>query len=359
MSTPTQRNELYYSNWYYGSYKALFANCSFTYPNNTQIWNNEYDWHSPVSPASLDHTYQCNATIPVTVNEKTYDAYDLVTDYGYCYDNVGYNDTYLSDKSRCLPDTANPSYGWGFATLMSGLFIFVTAVWTLSMYVLWQDAQFHCTLVKQGYRLTPLRAAFAMAVAARRRTGLGGRALVREKMGALERELYGKKGTVGTKIEGYLFMENPEEGEEQDGGVVRTPVSPLSPLTPAFVPGVREREKRWPVCPAGVPPEYEVRSLVRSDTDISFHVLDDEELRKRYLRGVEEARLSRKPLSREATLVGESVWEGRQGGHDKDGDGVPGDDDRCKGDDDDGMEAGSDGEKRKSRNRLKKKSRPG
>jgi hypothetical protein len=97
---------------------------------------------------------------------------------------------------------------------------------------------------------------------------------------------------------------------------------------------------------------------VRSDTDISFHVLDDEELRKRYLRGVEEARLSRKPLSRESTWVEESMWErGRDGqAHDSHRDDH----------DDDNDDDGEDGEKKgdekqdsgkgkgKSRNRLKK-----
>jgi hypothetical protein len=357
MVTSEERFKDYYSYYYHYYYQQpRYENCSYYYPNNTQTWIEDNLTSSSDSRTDLRGTYSCNATIPVTVNGKTYDADDLDGGYGYCYNSVGYDSSYLIDKSRCLPDTANPSYQWGFATLMSGLFIFVTAAWTLSMYVLWQDAQFNCKLVKEGYRLTPLRAAFAMVVAARRRTGLGGKGLVRAKTGGLERELFGKKGTRGTVIEGHLFVENPEDGEEDGLRTPESPREPLSPPSPAFTPG-KERDKCWPVSPSSVE-DHEIKSLVRSDTDISFHVLDDEELRKRYLRGAEEARLSRKPLSRESTWVEESMWErGRDGqAHDSHRDDH----------DDDNDDDGEDGEKKgdekqdsgkgkgKSRNRLKK-----
>ncbi|CAI9627638.1 unnamed protein product [Alternaria burnsii] len=306
-----------YSYYYYSYSSPFYANCSYTYPNNTQTFTDAAARSFiDTQYVSADDTYACNATISIPINGKQYDASNLNGDFGYCYNGVGYNYSYLSDKSRCLPDTANPSYQWGFATLMSGLFILVTAIWTLSMYVLWQDAQFNCKLVKEGYRLTPLRAAFAMAVAARRRTGLGGKELVRAKNAGLERELYGKKGTRGTVIEGHLFVENVEdEGREEEERnrrkewMMQTPVeTPLSPLTPAYASS--GKEKQWPLSPSSTTVgDHEIRPLVRSDTDISFHVLDDEELRKRYLRGVEEARLSRKPLSRESTWVDESMWE--------------------------------------------------
>jgi hypothetical protein len=306
-----------YSYYYYSYSSPFYANCSYTYPNNTQTFTDAAARSFiDTQYVSADDTYACNSTISIPINGKQYDASNLLGDFGYCYNGVGYNYSYLTDKSRCLPDTANPSYQWGFATLMSGLFILVTAIWTLSMYVLWQDAQFNCKLVKEGYRLTPLRAAFAMAVAARRRTGLGGKELVRAKNAGLERELYGKKGTRGTVIEGHLFVENVEdEGREEEERnrrkewMMQTPVeTPLSPLTPAYASS--GKEKQWPLSPSSTTVgDHEIRPLVRSDTDISFHVLDDEELRKRYLRGVEEARLSRKPLSRESTWVEESMWE--------------------------------------------------
>jgi hypothetical protein len=238
------------------------------------------------------------------------------------------------------------------------------------MYVLWQDAQFNCKLVKQGYRLTPLRAAFAMAVAARRRTGLGGKELVRAKNAGLERELYGKKGTRGTVIEGHLFVADVEdEGREEEERnrrkewMMQMPVeTPLSPLTPAYTSS--GKKKQWPLSPSSTTVgDQEIRPLVRSDTDISFHVLDDEELRKRYLRGVEEARLSRKPLSRESTWVEESMWESspklpRYNERSPDGvDGVVRDDEKvAEADESDERRGNKDG---KERARLKKSRRPG
>ncbi|RYO58090.1 hypothetical protein AA0116_g7298 [Alternaria tenuissima] len=368
-----KRNYGSYS-YYYSSMNPVYDNCSFTYSNNTQRYTDpNARYYLDEQDVSADDTYACNATISVPINGKQYDASDLDGSYGYCYNGVGYNYTSMSDKSRCLPDTANPSYQWGFATLMSGLFILVTAIWTLSMYVLWQDAQFNCKLVKQGYRLTPLRAAFAMAVAARRRTGLGGKELVRAKNAGLERELYGKKGTRGTVIEGHLFVADVEdEGREEEERnrrkewMMQMPVeTPLSPLTPAYTS--LGKEKQWPLSPSSTTVgDQEIRPLVRSDTDISFHVLDDEELRKRYLRGVEEARLSRKPLSRESTWVEESMWESspkllRYDERSPDGgsggvDGVVRDDEKvAEADESDERRGNKDG---KERARLKKSRRP-
>jgi hypothetical protein len=115
--------------------------------------------------------------------------------------------------------------------------------------------------------------------------------------------------------------------------------------------------------------DMEIRPLARSDTDISVHVLSDEELRKRYLRGVEEARLSRKPLSREATLVGEGMWErnhelpgyeGRSQGHDASASGEGSRDDEG-GENRNGADEQSKGKDEKVggwRNRLKKVRRP-
>lgn len=83
------------------------------------------------------------------------------------------------------------------------------------MYVVWQDAQFKSTLVKTGYTMTPLRAAFAMAKAARRRTGMGEKQLVRANTKELNQELYGTKGRKGTKVEYGIF----DEGDVEHGGV--------------------------------------------------------------------------------------------------------------------------------------------
>jgi hypothetical protein len=325
MVAPAQRNAFWFSSNYY-PYEALYGTCSYAYPNNTQTWTDTYNYLSSSSSTSQNNIYPCNASISVPVNGKTYDADFLDTDYGYCYNSIGYNYTYLAGKSRCLPDTANPSYQWGFATLMTGVFILCTTTWVVSMYILWQDAQWNCKLVAEGYRLTPLRAAFAMAVAARRRTGLSGRELVRAKTGRLKKELYGAKGMRGTEIDGALFREDVEGGEE-DGSpspsrsAKRGEVSPMESPNLAFATPAKEKEKEkeknYPPSPTEAS-DTEITSLVRSNTDLSVHVLSDAELRKRYLRGIEEARLSRKPLSRESTWVEESLWKRRCGGDGED-----------------------------------------
>lgn len=91
------------------------------------------------------------------------------------------------------------------------------------MYILWQDAQFNSSLVKSGYQMTPLRAAFALAKAAKRRTGLGEKQLVRANTKELEQELYGnpRARVKGTKLDYWIFEEDPEDDGDDDGAVRR------------------------------------------------------------------------------------------------------------------------------------------
>jgi hypothetical protein len=89
------------------------------------------------------------------------------------------------------------------------------------MYALWQDAHFNSTLVKSGYQMTPLRAAFAMAKAAKCKTGMGERQLVRANTKELKQELYGKRGREGTSVEYGIFKEGDDELGNEDCGVVR------------------------------------------------------------------------------------------------------------------------------------------
>ena len=235
------------------------------------------------------------------------------------------------------------------------------------MYVLWQDAQFNSTLVKEGYRLTPLRAAFAMAVAARRRTGLSGKDLISAKNRALGRQLYGKKGTRGTVVDHGLFLQDLEDTDTDTEGAAKSPMSPtplLSTPSPTFASA--GKEKAWMASPTE-DMDMEIRPLARSDTDLSVNVLSDEELRKRYLRGVEEARLSRKPLSREATLVGEGLWERNHEDDTRDrddepsasGNGYPRGKEGEPADTSKDTREGKSGKDRGWRNRLKKVRRPG
>jgi hypothetical protein len=60
--------------------------------------------------------------------------------------------------------------------------------------------------------MTPLRAAFAMAKAAKRKTGLGEGQLVRANTKELEQELYGNgKKMAGTSVEYSIFGDEHEE----------------------------------------------------------------------------------------------------------------------------------------------------
>lgn len=173
-----------------------------------------------------------NSTFPITVNGKTYDAAEINGTSGYCYNSIGYDAISLYNKSRCLPDTAHPSYQWGFSTIMSALFIFLQFAWCLTMYILWQDAQWHSSLVKTGYQMTTLRAAFVLARAARRRTGLGERQLVRADTRELERELYGSGKMEGTEVEFGIFGDDAELRGDAGDFVTRR-----RSLRPKYQPG--------------------------------------------------------------------------------------------------------------------------
>jgi hypothetical protein len=149
----------------------------------------------------------------ITIGKKTYDALALNTTTGWCHESRAYEYMSLYDKTRCLPDTNDPSYQWGFSTMLSGLFVFFHFGWALTMYIVWQDAQFNSALVKSGYEMTPLRAAFAMAKAAKRKTGMGEKQLVRANTKEIEQELYGTRKRKGTRVDYKIFA----EGDEEDG----------------------------------------------------------------------------------------------------------------------------------------------
>jgi hypothetical protein len=125
--------------------------------------------------------------------------------------------------------------------MISAIFVFIHFGWAVTMYVVWQDAQFASTLVKTGYRMTPLRAAFAMAKAAGRRTGMGEKQLVRANTRELEQELYGTRRRKGTCVEYGLFGDSGDEGEDGRGAGVRKRGGRRS-VRPKFEVGVKEME---------------------------------------------------------------------------------------------------------------------
>ncbi|KAF2258661.1 hypothetical protein CC78DRAFT_586827 [Lojkania enalia] len=189
-------------------------NCTFYFPDNTKTYPN---------PNSGLEELACNAAYNITIFGNQYNASTLNYSSGYCTKDSdhGYDSLDLFGRSRCLPDTANEAYEWGFSTMLSAVFVIMQFVWTITMYVVWQDAQFSSHLVKSGYHMTMLRAAFAATVAARWKTGVGGRELVRTDTKNLERELYGggsKKRSERAEVRIDVFREDKvldEESEEE------------------------------------------------------------------------------------------------------------------------------------------------
>lgn len=196
-------------------YKGDLGQCIYDFPGNMQTFTYDPYWSDSYDQTLESGSRQrnCNASMDIEINGQKYDYATLKSESGYCYGDVAYDYTYFEDRTRCLPDTANPSYKWGFATMMSGLFIFLTFGWCTSLYIVWQHAQCKSTLVQTGYTMTPLRAAFAMAKAAKKKTGLAEQQLIRAYTEDLENELYGRAGLVATSIEYGLFVEEPGVGD--------------------------------------------------------------------------------------------------------------------------------------------------
>lgn len=153
----------------------------------------------------------------VTLAGHVYDYNSLNVDYGYCNNGKGYDYATLLDTARCLPDTAHPSYQWGFSTMLATVFSILQFVWALSMYIIWQDAQFNSELVKSGYALTQLRAAFALATAARDKTGMKNKELLRADTKSLESQLYGTKKKKEAEVD-FAIFEYEMKGEQSRSG---------------------------------------------------------------------------------------------------------------------------------------------
>lgn len=162
-----------------------------------------------------------NETVTYMINGRQYDIQDINATFSLCYNHKAYDVWDLRGRTRCLPDTANPSYQWGFSTMLSGVFVFIHFGWCLSMYTVWLDAQSKSTLVQEGYGMTPLRAAFAIAKAVKRRTGLGEKQLVRHNTKDLNKELDGVRNEKGTEIDYSIFVANTGEDAEEDRQITR------------------------------------------------------------------------------------------------------------------------------------------
>lgn len=137
------------------------------------------------------------------------------TDIGYCYNGTGYPDAVVDGNSRCLPATDGPAlYRWGFSAMLTSVVLVVHACWACSLYAIWLEAQWSSALLRDGYRLTQLRGAFAVGAAAQASTGLGAGELIRV-VGAREVEEWLTRRGVAV---GVAVFEGEGKGKGKGGG---------------------------------------------------------------------------------------------------------------------------------------------
>ncbi|KAH7116984.1 hypothetical protein B0J11DRAFT_442790 [Dendryphion nanum] len=197
---------------------SFFSDCNYRYPGQNKTFLSN----------SKDGLQYCNKTNTIEIDNKEYEVRGLNYTNGYCYQGRGYDRTVLNDKIRCLPDTQNPLYQWGFSTMLTSVFVIFNLIWSLTMYAVWQDAQFKSNLVKSGYRMTPLRAAFTLAMIAKRETGHNSLDLIRADTKSLNEQLFGfrsrKTRHSGAEVDFGVFKDEGKEGFEvasAEGGLKR------------------------------------------------------------------------------------------------------------------------------------------
>jgi hypothetical protein len=151
----------------------------------------------------------------ITLFGHIYDIGAVNHTYGYCNGDYGYSFAQISQHTRCLPDTANESYRWGFSTMLSGVFTFIQLAWALSMYAVWLDAHFNSELVKSGFRMSQLRAAFLLTAAAEARTGMRCGELVGADVRDLRARLMGGAKSKGAEVSRGIFNQDVEGVSEE------------------------------------------------------------------------------------------------------------------------------------------------
>lgn len=215
-----QWNYYYYSLSYYDAHfneKYDRDACNPRFEGNDKTYTPTWGRDSGYERAKSWTQMNCNDTFQVELpNHNNYSMYDLnFTTYGFCFQNKSYDYNVLSQTTRCLPDTANPTYAWGFSSALMGAVIIINFAWCISMWILWQDAML-AKMVRDGYRMSPLRAAFALTDAARRRTGVRAENLVLRDRKLLRKELGRRKGKREAVVEKEVFEE--ALGEDAEGG---------------------------------------------------------------------------------------------------------------------------------------------
>lgn len=158
-------------------------------------WDCKFNYNGQIQVVDVQGKPQlCNQTYPITINGISNSVHNISWGPGFCLGKQGYEFNQIYKSTRCIPDTQDPTYVWGFSTMIAALFVIMQFIWGLSMYALWQDAQFNSRLVQSGFRLTELRAAFALTEAAHKETGLKAPSLIQSNPRELKKELYGGRG---------------------------------------------------------------------------------------------------------------------------------------------------------------------
>ncbi|KAF2680257.1 hypothetical protein K458DRAFT_312424 [Lentithecium fluviatile CBS 122367] len=182
----------------------------FNYTGNTETYMNP-------DPRLGSQNCTCNRTMEFNIGGNKYYAWNLNITHAYCWQGRGYDVIKTIESTRCLPDTANPSYQWGFSSMLVAVFLIIQFGWSLTMYIVWQDAQINSRIVKSGFRLTELGVAFVVTEAAKRDTGLEGKELVRADGRVLERELCGTWKKRGAVVEKDIFGEEGLASRKRTG----------------------------------------------------------------------------------------------------------------------------------------------
>lgn len=125
---------------------------------------------------TTNHTGTATITVPIANHNIPYDTAMAHSDptRTQCYNGTGYASYTVDQNTRCLPDTAasRPAYQWGFSAMLTSIVLIVHAVWALTLYAVWLDAECRGHVVRRDRDagaggMTQLRAAWFAVAAAR------------------------------------------------------------------------------------------------------------------------------------------------------------------------------------------------